>query len=35
MYHVPGNEKVKETTITEATVKNRDLALPILLEKAG
>ena len=35
MYHVPGNEKVKEITITEAMVKNRDLALPILLEKAG
>ena len=35
MYHVPGNEKVKEITITEAMVKNRDLTLPILLEKAG
>ena len=35
MYHVPGNEKVKEITITEAMVKNRDLAPPILLEKAG
>ena len=35
MYHVPGNKKVKEITITEAMVKNRDLTLPILLEKAG
>ena len=35
MYHVPGNKKVKEMTITEAMVKNRDLTLPILLEKAG
>jgi len=34
MYHVPGNEKVKEITITEAMVKNRDLALRILLEEA-
>jgi len=33
--HVLGNEKVKEITITEAMVKNRDLAPPILLEKAG
>ena len=33
--HVLGNEKVKEITITEAMFKNRDLALPILLEKAG
>jgi len=24
MYHVPGNEKVKEITITEAIVKNRE-----------
>ncbi len=35
MYHVPGNKKVKEITITEAMVKNRDLTLPMLLEKAG
>jgi ATP-dependent Clp protease ATP-binding subunit ClpX len=35
MYHVPGNKKVKEIVITEAMVKNRDLTLPILLEKAG
>jgi len=35
MYHVPGNKKVKEITITEAMVKNRDLTLPVLLEKAG
>jgi ATP-dependent Clp protease ATP-binding subunit ClpX len=35
MYHVPGNKKVKEILITEAMVKNRDLTLPVLLEKAG
>ncbi|HEY8997482.1 MAG TPA: ATP-dependent Clp protease ATP-binding subunit ClpX [Edaphobacter sp.] len=35
MYHVPGNKKVKEISITEAMVKNRDLTLPVLLEKAG
>jgi ATP-dependent Clp protease ATP-binding subunit ClpX len=35
MYHVPGNKKVKEITITEAMVKNRDLTIPTLLEKAG
>ncbi len=35
MYHVPGNKKVKEINITEAMVKNRDLTLPMLLEKAG
>jgi ATP-dependent Clp protease ATP-binding subunit ClpX len=34
MYRIPGNEKVKEITITEAMVKNRDLALRILLEEA-
>lgn len=35
MYHVPGNKKVKEIAITEAMVKNRDLTVPMLLEKAG
>ncbi|WP_035348908.1 ATP-dependent Clp protease ATP-binding subunit ClpX [Edaphobacter aggregans] len=35
MYHVPGNKKVKEIVITEPMVKNRDLTLPMLLEKAG
>jgi ATP-dependent Clp protease ATP-binding subunit ClpX len=35
MYHVPGNKKVKEIVITEAMVKNRDLTLPMLLERAG
>jgi ATP-dependent Clp protease ATP-binding subunit ClpX len=35
MYHVPGNKKVKEISITEAMVKNRDLTIPMLLEKAG
>jgi ATP-dependent Clp protease ATP-binding subunit ClpX len=35
MYHVPGNKKVKELTITEEMVKSRDITLPVLLEKAG
>jgi ATP-dependent Clp protease ATP-binding subunit ClpX len=35
MYHVPGNKKVKEIVITETMVKNRDLTIPMLLEKAG
>jgi ATP-dependent Clp protease ATP-binding subunit ClpX len=35
MYHVPGNKKVKELVITESMVKNRDITLPIILEKAG
>jgi ATP-dependent Clp protease ATP-binding subunit ClpX len=35
MYHLPGNKKVKELCITETMVKQRDLTLPILLEKAG
>jgi ATP-dependent Clp protease ATP-binding subunit ClpX len=34
MYHVPGNKKFKELTITEEMVRQRDLTLP-LLEKAG
>jgi ATP-dependent Clp protease ATP-binding subunit ClpX len=35
MYHVPGNKKVKELLITETMVKNRDITLPLVLEKAG
>jgi len=35
MYHVPGNKKVKELTITEEMVKSRDITLPVILEKAG
>ena len=35
MYHVPGNKKVKEIVITEQMVNNRDLTIPMLLEKAG
>src|ERR1700744_4593577 len=35
MYHIPGNKKVKELIITEEMVKNRDITLPVLLEKAG
>jgi ATP-dependent Clp protease ATP-binding subunit ClpX len=34
MYHVPGNKKFKDLTITEEMVRQRDLTLP-LLEKAG
>jgi ATP-dependent Clp protease ATP-binding subunit ClpX len=35
MYHVPGNKKIKELLVTEEMVKNRDVTLPVLLEKAG
>jgi ATP-dependent Clp protease ATP-binding subunit ClpX len=35
MYHVPGNKKVRELVITESMVKNRDITLPVILEKAG
>src|ERR1700742_2300245 len=35
MYHVPGNKKVKELLVTEEMVKDRDVSLPIILEKAG
>jgi ATP-dependent Clp protease ATP-binding subunit ClpX len=35
MYHVPGNKKVKELSITAEMVKSRDITLPVLLEKAG
>ncbi len=36
MYNVPGsNKKIKELTITDTMVKNRDINLPVLLEKAG
>jgi ATP-dependent Clp protease ATP-binding subunit ClpX len=35
MYHVPGNKKVKDLVITESMVKNRDITLPMVLEKAG
>jgi ATP-dependent Clp protease ATP-binding subunit ClpX len=35
MYHVPGNKKVKELTITEDMVRNREITLPVMLEKAG
>jgi ATP-dependent Clp protease ATP-binding subunit ClpX len=35
MYHVPGNKKVKDLVITESMVKNRDITLPLVLEKAG
>ncbi len=36
MYNVPGSsKKIKELVITETMVKNRDITLPVLLEKAG
>jgi ATP-dependent Clp protease ATP-binding subunit ClpX len=35
MYHVPGNKKVRELVITDTMVKNRDITLPMVLEKAG
>jgi ATP-dependent Clp protease ATP-binding subunit ClpX len=35
MYHVPGNKKVKEIVITDTMVRNRDITLPVVLEKAG
>jgi ATP-dependent Clp protease ATP-binding subunit ClpX len=35
MYNVPGNKKVRELTITDTMVRNRDITLPMLLEKAG
>ena len=35
MYHVPGNKKVKELIITDEMVRNRDITLPVVLEKAG
>ena len=35
MYHVPGNKKVRDIVITEEMVKNRDITLPVVLEKAG
>jgi ATP-dependent Clp protease ATP-binding subunit ClpX len=35
MYHVPGDKKIKELVITETMVQKRDLAMPLLLEKAG
>jgi ATP-dependent Clp protease ATP-binding subunit ClpX len=35
MYHVPGNKKVRELTITDTMVRNRDITLPMVLEKAG
>jgi ATP-dependent Clp protease ATP-binding subunit ClpX len=35
MYHIPGNKKVKELIITDEMVKNRDITLPVMLEKAG
>ncbi|MFC6644118.1 ATP-dependent Clp protease ATP-binding subunit ClpX [Granulicella cerasi] len=35
MYHVPGNKKVRDIVITDEMVKNRDITLPTMLEKAG
>ena len=35
MYHIPGNKKVKDLSITAEMVQKRSLTLPVLLEKAG
>ena len=35
MYTVPTNKKVKDLEITEAMVKDRNVVLPVQLEKAG
>jgi len=35
MYHIPGNKKVKELTITDEMVRSRDITMPVILEKAG
>jgi ATP-dependent Clp protease ATP-binding subunit ClpX len=35
MYHVPGNKKVRELVITDTMVRNREITLPMVLEKAG
>jgi ATP-dependent Clp protease ATP-binding subunit ClpX len=35
MYHIPSNKKIKEIVITDSMVRNRDITLPIVLEKAG
>jgi ATP-dependent Clp protease ATP-binding subunit ClpX len=35
MYYVPGNKKITDLTITAQMVKEHNLTLPMLLEKAG
>ncbi len=35
MYHVPGNKKIKELTITDEMVRSREITVPVVLEKAG
>jgi ATP-dependent Clp protease ATP-binding subunit ClpX len=35
MYHVPGNKKVRDLTITDTMVRNREITMPMVLEKAG
>jgi ATP-dependent Clp protease ATP-binding subunit ClpX len=35
MYHVPGNKKMRELVITDTMVRNRDITLPTVLEKAS
>jgi ATP-dependent Clp protease ATP-binding subunit ClpX len=35
MYYVPGNKKISELTITAEMVKKHNLAVPMMLEKAG
>jgi ATP-dependent Clp protease ATP-binding subunit ClpX len=35
MYQIPGNKKIKDLVITEAMVQKREVAIPVMLEKAG
>jgi ATP-dependent Clp protease ATP-binding subunit ClpX len=35
MYHVPSNKRVRELVITDAMVRNREITMPMVLEKAG
>jgi ATP-dependent Clp protease ATP-binding subunit ClpX len=35
MYNIPSNKKIKEIVITDTMVRNRDITLPVVLEKAG
>jgi ATP-dependent Clp protease ATP-binding subunit ClpX len=35
MYHVPSNKRVRELVITDAMVHNREITMPMVLEKAG
>jgi ATP-dependent Clp protease ATP-binding subunit ClpX len=35
MYHIPGNKRIKEIVVTEQMVHDRDVTLPVALEKAS